>query len=258
MKNYIPLFVLFTILSCRKDPTVLGDFNAGSTNDVTVITHDSLVQAEWIYGYPKTDYVYIDLDSDGVNDLLFTSLEYVLNNPFDLENLSIYSSRVRIINDIFSIADIEGSNQIYEHYGEPTYDYDGTWPRETTKLTYSCDSLPNAKPMNTNLTVNYLVPFYPIDEKLSWRVNANEYVIREPKFETLYYEGNSGPLSEDSLIGFHGVYDRHCHSMPLDTQYYIPFKKTFGSKYKYGWILLDLTDNNKIAIFESAIQNEYN
>jgi len=241
MKNYILLFVLFTILSCRKDPTVLGDFNAGSTNDVTVVTHDSLVQSEWIYGYPKTDYVYIDLDSDGVNDLLFTSLEYVLNHPFDLENLSIYSSRVRIINDIFSIADIEGSNQIYEHYGEPTY-----------------DSLPNAKPMNTNLTVNYLVPFYPIDEKLSWRVNANEYVIREPKFETIYYEGNAGPPSGDSLIGFHTINDKYCHSMPLDTQYYIPFKKTFGSKYKYGWILLDLTDNNKIAIFKSAIQNEYN
>ncbi len=40
MKNHIPIVLLFTILSCRKDPTVLGGFNAGSETDVTVIIHD--------------------------------------------------------------------------------------------------------------------------------------------------------------------------------------------------------------------------
>jgi hypothetical protein len=258
MKNYIPILVLFIILSCRKDPTVLEVFTAGSVDDVTVTSHDSLVQGQYVNGFMNTDYMYLDLDSDGINDLLFTSSEYLLDKPFDLERPNFYDVRVQIVNDIFSLAIINGSEQVFEHYSEPVHDYDGTWPRKTTTVTVSCDSLPNSKSISNMPTVNYLIRHYPISENLFWVNYMNQFVIRGSKFETLYYEGNSGPISGDSLIGFHEIYDRHCQSIPLNTQYYIPFKKNIGTKYKYGWILLDITDNNKIAIFESAIQNGYN
>ena len=118
--------------------------------------------------------------------------------------------------------------------------------------------MPNATVTTSYSTVNYLDFNSPITQQLSWDNHISELIIREPKFETLYYEGNQGPLGGDSLIGFHDIVDRHCQSMPLNTQYYIPFKKTIGSQYKYGWILVDITDNNKITIFESAIQNDFN
>ncbi len=161
----------------------------------------------------------------------FTSTAYFSSHPFDIDNPYFYSVNLQVVNDVFTIADIEGSEKIFEHYSEPSYDYDGTWPRETTTVSYSCDSLPSSESIGNLPTVNYLVRFYPIDEKLFWGVNAYNRVIRLPKFETLSYEGNGGSIGGGSLIGLHVINDRHCHSMPLDTQFYIPFKKQICYKY---------------------------
>ena len=109
--------------------------------------------------------------------------------------------------------------------------------------------------LNQANTVNYLDVNSPITEQLSWDNNNSQLIIREPKFEILYYDVNS---NGDSLIGSRENHDKYCLSMPLDNQYYIPFKKTIGTQYKYGWILLDIIDNNKITIYKSVIQNEYN
>lgn len=258
MKNYLPILVLFLSLSCRKDPVVYDGFTAGSKENVTWITHDSVAQAKTTTWSVVQDNMYLDLDADGINDLLFTSHISLLTRPFDIEEPYVYRVDVKVVNDIFSLAHKSEGTETYEHYSEPVYDYDGTWPRKTTTVTNSCDSLPGSKVVWSAPTVNYLVRHYPIDEDLLWVNYISPIMINRSKFQTLSYEGNEGPGGGDSLIGFHQIYDKYCQSMPLNMIYYIPFKKNIGTKYKYGWIQLDITDNNRIAIFESAIQNEYN
>lgn len=260
MKFYTLIIVITLLASCQKDSENIG-FSAGETNNVIVTNRDSTAQG--IYSdpnqFPPTnhDYIYLDLDGDGSNDLYFKSSEdsnyhtHGLSNP----DYKIFTTKLRVLNSQFSVAHIKNSEKTFEHSSEPVYDYYGTFPRKTTTKTLSCDSSANSVYLGSTPIVRYLNRTIPISMNLEWQSIYSEFILQKTEPDNLYYNASNG---QDSLIGYHIINNLDCQSMPFDTPYYIPFMKTLGNQHKYGWILLDLTDNNKITVYKTAIQNEYN
>ena len=124
MKFQILLIAIILLISCKKDPQEIGFF-AGSSGDATITTHDSTAQGYYHNEYSYEDYLYLDLDSDGINDIYFTSSKDTNSSTYGIENPVYihYIIKVRILNVTFSIAEIEKSEQTYEHYSEGTRVY---------------------------------------------------------------------------------------------------------------------------------------
>jgi hypothetical protein len=255
MKTFKVLIVLLFLISCNKDPEPIL-FYAGSGTDVTVTDYDSTAQGTYVNTISDEHDFIIDLDADGVNDIQFISRKDT-NYTSGTDNFvnNIYTLQLKIINANFSVAEIKGSQKTYIHYSEPEYDYYGTFPRKTVTVNYSCDSLPNSNESTSLSTIKYLEFSTPINQSLQWKNNGYEIMIHKTKYSNRTYASSIGG---DSLIGELVINDTYCNSMPQNINYFIPFKKNLGNQAKYGWILMDITQNNKITVYKSVIQNEYN
>lgn len=248
----LTLFILPILLfACKKDKDVI--LTIGETDDYVLTNHN--VSAQGFDDGPtyNGESVDIDLNGDGGKDIRFLSFQDSVTSP-DLA--SNYWVEGVILNDYFTILENSGSDVEYEVF-TTTYDYFGTYPRETTVIESYCEFVEGAVYNDNN---RRKASNFQKSEKINkdvvfeakYDMSAQSFMIYESSAEESYYLFNE---AEDSLIGQHRIPGSVCGSAPYNEEFYIAFEYNAGGIVQYGWIQMIITNNNKVTINFSGISD---
>ena len=238
------------LFSCNKDEkgTV---YTAGESKRMILTNHQISVEAIYSGKAYEVDSVKLDLDQDGVNDILGLS---IIDTVVDESSVYHKELSLKVINNDIVFSEVINSGKKSVVKGDPLFSYEGPFPKKTTIYTTVCGNQPNASPMYFGNSPKYLLEnteLYEID--FDWPTTAYNPKInlKTPAYSpmALHYPSANG----DSLIGYRFDYTDLCESIPEDISIYLPFLKQDGPNKKYGWLEVKIS-GNKMTFIQSAIQ----
>ncbi|NOQ75406.1 MAG: hypothetical protein GQ574_25575 [Crocinitomix sp.] len=260
MKIFVYTLSLLTLVtfSCNKD--TINYFESGKTKGMNITNHDISVKANFADEDPK-QIIELDLDANGQMDLRFISYQdsvtpYFCGN-YSQEELDLMEyegskftrsfTMVEILNGSFTLAVQENSNKSYETHSDY---YDIERPSGTASIMEinSTKNEPSSyqKSSGTFSTVKSFGQDELISETQLFLNPEEELDMSSAAFEYSYFYRNH---DAEVTYGIIQRYERNHFEVPSNELRYLMFKKAD----KWGWISFEITEENRITIFESAI-----
>ena len=190
----------------------------------------------------------LDLDSDGVIDVEFVSKQLPLNGEH------YYSVRMlRALNEQVDFTIADHSNELWRGLGITGRPDPVGWINWVDTVGYSCQNKKGTSMEETTPFVRY----FPANEKMDyenydWWLTENEWMLT--KSSHVYYHAEFG---DDGVITYKEThYEGGCYDLPTNEVVYLIFRIASGDSYRVGWIEVDLTGENKIAILRTALSKK--
>lgn len=246
MKYVVAFLLLIVLISCNKEPEF--KYHLGQEENMVINEHNTSVKAD---ASNDEAYLELDLDSDGIEDVKFRSWEYSIINP----DGQVWGIDMNIINSNVSIYEVPRSGIMYEALGSPSFDFVGTFPRQTQILTFSCvqgiGSYEVQKDANNPFTFSIHAPLSYAT--YAWENKYSELTLVHSGYNEEHYEFN---ITNDSLIGVNVTQSASCQGVPENAVFYMAFRKTVLAASYVGWIEAKVTEGNRITILRTAISEE--
>ncbi len=235
------LFILITN-SCEKESTSNPNdlVEIGNYTGLRIDYHDVVL----VGGYHDKQVYEIDIDQDGVNDF------QIMSNIWGSPGLGQHpEADIACLNhdSYFSVSPF--SDTSFLHTAIDTHNY------ETVEIyirkTYTCDRIDVSDSVLMIKESHYLNVFNKKDIVSisdSW---ISDTLGLDYSWNSFYESYSSSP---DTTIFIVHTYDNNCHPFPGDRIAYVGLKKESSGKARLGWIKLSISDNYKVSILETALQ----
>lgn len=254
---YTLSLLTFVTVSCNKDD---GDYlETGKTKGMTVTSHNLSEKAD--FGEEnRRKTIELDLDGNGHMDIQFISFkDSVMPQPcgtyseeelneMEFEGTKFMQSYInlKIIDESFEFAIYENSNVVYEIYSD---EYEVEHP---DGIAYMHDvTMTKNKPETYNQTwdsggtLRSFTKSELVSENQMFLSNPFMATIRENSFEYSYSSVDDFGTRRGAIV----FKDEEPNEVPVNQERYLVFKQLN----KWGWISFEVTEENRITIFESAI-----
>lgn len=244
LRFLILLSLVTCSISCEREKYYKNsDITIGNYSNMIVTSYDTIL----VGGYHYEQYLDIDIDNDGENDIRLISEVWgspgLGQNP--CSKIWSLNDNVRLngyhANDTTflnrSTRIIDGPNnttEIYEYYNITCHQIEGS------------DSI-----LNIHHDVFKLLPKdygNPLSLKDTFQADSITMIDDWYGYPTKMH------ISGDTTLYEYYSFYNNCHSFPLDVIKYIGIKTGYKGESRLGWIKLSVIDKYKVVLLESAIQ----
>lgn len=247
MNRYLLLAISCGTLffSCKKNPLITP--KAGNDIMMEITTVNKTVEG-FLEDGEEGKSLLLDLDGDNVVDVDFVSQQLPLSGS------KYYSVRMlRELNEQIDFTIVDESDELWRGEGITGRTDPLGWIIWVDTVGYSCNN-------RTGAILEETTPFarnFPANEKIdyknyNWGDAENERILTKSSYIYQY-----GEFADDGTIEYKEThYLGGCHDVPTNEVVYLIFRIGSGDTYKVGWIEVDLTGENKIAILRTAISKK--
>lgn len=257
---YVLSLISFIAFSCHKEKDEL--LVVGSTKNLIITSHNLSVKGDNLSCLSK-EKILIDLDLDGQMDIEFISIKDSLAPQLcgqyteeEMESFNIeeekgimFSNQIKMINNNFRLA-FEASSNVRYTRQSPFYEIDGPNGKiEVTETFYmTCKPSEEAEALavpHTVLSFKYGeiihgTQKFVFEDHLNMRCNSYS--------STLFYDDPNIEKRLGNKVNF----ENDCYQVPTNEKRYLVFKNLD----RWGWISFEITEENRITIFETAISEK--
>lgn len=259
---YVLGLISFITFSCQKEKDEL--LVVGSTKNLIVTSLNLSVKGDNLSGLSEEKILIdLDLDLDGQMDIEFISIKDSLAPQLcgqyteeEMESFNIeeekgimFSNQIKMINNSFRLAFEPSSNFLYTQKS-PSYDIDGPNGKiEVTETFYmTCKPTEEAEALAVPHTVLSFKYGEVIHGSQKFVFEDDLYMRSNRYSSTLFYDD---PYSEQR-VGNKINFEYGCYQVPTNEKRYLVFKNLD----RWGWISFEITQENRITIFETAISQK--
>ncbi|MBK6966479.1 MAG: hypothetical protein IPH20_21930 [Bacteroidales bacterium] len=242
IRLFLFLLIAGVIYSCEKEnkPGKDNVITIGNYSGLKVIHHDTIL----VGGYNnKRDY-FLDVDGDGNNDFVLSS------NIWGSPGMGQHpEADIASLGQQFFFNMIEYQDTFFMHAQNDTF-YSNEVAVYLRKY-YTCSRMyPNDSIHNVanNHFIRVLKQDQTISENDLWLSDTLD--LNHP----LISYHNVISLSQDTIVIEEIIYFNECHSFPNDIIAWIGIGKKDAEKIRLGWIKISISEDYKITILETTIQ----
>lgn len=239
--------ILIAVVSCKKEEE--KPIEMGSTKKMVITNHNSVSVYPESFSGRNINVEGLDLDGDQIDDIQIMCV-YEYSGYFDY-----YYLLVKKVNPVFNISVAPSSNDHY-YASHVTYDYYGTFPRETKVYSQYC----TASDSSITIKTHYNPGIYSEDEEVLFTEGyigndslSSHYLLYQASMDSSRYVFN---LPGDSLLGYDYNFNDCNFNPPTGDFFYLMFVKNEGSKLRKGWIKMKMNNPCHLTVYESAISEE--
>lgn len=229
---------LLSIISCRKDEYSTSQIVIGHyPMDVNYIDHTIIGE------YNSASNYYLDIDKDGRNDYMFSSV--LSGSP----SAGIHPiSTISCLHDQAELFGEVKQNTLYLNIDTISYSTDNNnLVRVNINHNYTCTQLNQTDSILKTSTVNKIIPMVKHDILKVDHLFFNDTLVIANDEWTLY---NNSHTVGDTTYTTHNKFFNNCNDFPQNINTYIGIRLN-GTE--LGWIELAIHDKYKINIIETAI-----
>lgn len=243
-QNLLFFFILFS-LSCTKDKTPKHNFIIfGKQSNVNIHSINTIFTGE----YQNAQFFDIDVNLDNIPDIRLLSEVWGAPSTGQHPRAQIWSLQpncalhgfladdttfLHVISD--TIVSVSGSVAVY------------------SSSYFSCQSNFNDDGIFSIIPAQFSVQSKKVGDTLF----ANQFFKSSNclLIDASYSIATFPIVQNDTTFYSNSYYQLNCKDFPQDQFYYIGFKLVQQNTEKLGWIKIRISNNNKIELIESAIQN---